>query len=222
MILPVFRAKATSSGSNTNSKRHVTSEFSRLKLGLFGLIIRPAWNFDILSQLGPWKNQIQKAQSLVLRLKRIASMGLVDGTHMVQHEPSDSVSSIGFSPRGCDKIEKLWPLTSGGQLIQDVEPRLSGSVSCLVFSPKLNYSVATSWDNQGVDAGGHAWDSSLGLLASSNLEPLTEQLLVAVYSFRQSSQQAEDAYSRGMEKLQQILVESLHPSPWELLVWQIK
>ncbi|ONK74224.1 uncharacterized protein A4U43_C03F4070 [Asparagus officinalis] len=203
-------------------------------------------------------------------------------SYEMQHGPSDSVSSIGFSPssygsslndvqvlcstlkdddstmftRGCDKTEKLWPLMSGGQLIQDVvhdasikevalieqlnylvEPQLSGSVSCLSCSPKLNYSVATSWDNQircgksqakaaishdqqGVDAGGHAGDSSLGLL--DLVEPLTEQLLVAVYSFGQSSQQAEDAYSRGMEKLQQILVQSLHLSPWELLVWQIK
>lgn len=44
------------------------------------------------------------------------------------------------------------------------------------------------------------------------LEPLTEQQLVAVYNLQQSSQQAEDALSQGMDKLQQTLAESLTTS----------
>lgn len=45
------------------------------------------------------------------------------------------------------------------------------------------------------------------------LEPLTEQQLVAVYNLQQSSQQAEDALSQGMDKLQQTLSESLTSDP---------
>lgn len=43
----------------------------------------------------------------------------------------------------------------------------------------------------------------------SQLEPLTEQQLVAIYNLQQSSQQAEDALSQGMEALQQSLAETL-------------
>ncbi|WOK92147.1 transcription factor tga1 [Canna indica] len=41
------------------------------------------------------------------------------------------------------------------------------------------------------------------------LDPLTEQQLLAVYNLQQSSQQAEDALSQGMDKLQQTLSETL-------------
>lgn len=41
------------------------------------------------------------------------------------------------------------------------------------------------------------------------LEPLTEQQLLAVYKLQQSSQQAEDALSQGMEALQQNLADTL-------------
>ncbi|KAG6529018.1 transcription factor TGA4-like isoform X1 [Zingiber officinale] len=41
------------------------------------------------------------------------------------------------------------------------------------------------------------------------LDPLTEQQMHAVYNLQQSSQQAEDALSQGMEKLQQTLAEIL-------------
>lgn len=37
------------------------------------------------------------------------------------------------------------------------------------------------------------------------LEPLTEQQVLRVYDLRRSSQQAEDALSQGMDKLQQSL-----------------
>ena len=43
----------------------------------------------------------------------------------------------------------------------------------------------------------------------NQLEPLTEQQLVGIYSLQQSSQQAEDALSQGMEALQQSLAETL-------------
>lgn len=40
-----------------------------------------------------------------------------------------------------------------------------------------------------------------------------EQQVVAVYNLQQSSQQAEDALSQGMDKLQQTLAESLTSDP---------
>jgi transcription factor TGA len=46
-------------------------------------------------------------------------------------------------------------------------------------------------------------------ILSPQLQPLTDQQMVAVYSLRQSSAQAEDALSQGMEKLQQTLSEAL-------------
>ncbi|GMY19501.1 TGACG-sequence-specific DNA-binding protein TGA-2.1 [Fagus crenata] len=53
-------------------------------------------------------------------------------------------------------------------------------------------------------------------LLVNQLEPLTEQQLVGIYNLQQSSQQAEDALSQGMEALQQSLAETLangSPSP---------
>uniref|UniRef100_A0A7N0THN3 Uncharacterized protein n=1 Tax=Kalanchoe fedtschenkoi TaxID=63787 RepID=A0A7N0THN3_KALFE len=58
--------------------------------------------------------------------------------------------------------------------------------------------------------------SELLKLLVNQLEPLTEQQLLAIYNLQQSSQQAEDALSQGMEALQQSLAETLasaSPSP---------
>jgi len=46
-------------------------------------------------------------------------------------------------------------------------------------------------------------------LLVNQLEPLTEQQLMGIYNLQQSSQQAEDALSQGMEALQQSLAETL-------------
>jgi transcription factor TGA len=43
----------------------------------------------------------------------------------------------------------------------------------------------------------------------SQLEPLTDQQLADVCNLRQSSQQAEDALTQGIDKLQQTLSESI-------------
>lgn len=46
-------------------------------------------------------------------------------------------------------------------------------------------------------------------LLASQLEPLTEQQVMGICNLQQSSQQAEDALSQGMEALQQSLAETL-------------
>lgn len=51
--------------------------------------------------------------------------------------------------------------------------------------------------------------SELLKVLSPQLCPLTEQQSLDVYSLQQSAQQAEDALSQGMDKLQQILAETL-------------
>ncbi|KAK3005773.1 hypothetical protein RJ639_016072 [Escallonia herrerae] len=51
--------------------------------------------------------------------------------------------------------------------------------------------------------------SELLKLLVNQLEPLTEQQLAGIYNLQQSSQQAEDALSQGMEALQQSLAETL-------------
>ncbi|GAU49868.1 hypothetical protein TSUD_366240 [Trifolium subterraneum] len=51
--------------------------------------------------------------------------------------------------------------------------------------------------------------SELLKLLVSQLEPLTEQQLMGITNLQQSSQQAEDALSQGMEALQQSLAETL-------------
>jgi transcription factor TGA len=48
--------------------------------------------------------------------------------------------------------------------------------------------------------------SELLKLLVSHLEPLTEQQLMGIYNLQQSSQQAEDALSQGMDALQQSLL----------------
>ncbi|XP_078159535.1 transcription factor TGA2.2-like isoform X2 [Carex rostrata] len=54
--------------------------------------------------------------------------------------------------------------------------------------------------------------SELLKLLTTQLEPLTEQQLLSLSSLQQSSQQAEDALSQGMEALQQSLAETLAAS----------
>ena len=56
--------------------------------------------------------------------------------------------------------------------------------------------------------GGFRPSEVLKVLASQ-LEPLTDQQLMGICSLQQSSQQAEDALSQGMEALQQALAETL-------------
>ncbi|KAL0446904.1 UNVERIFIED_CONTAM: Transcription factor TGAL1 [Sesamum latifolium] len=46
-------------------------------------------------------------------------------------------------------------------------------------------------------------------ILGDQIEPLTEQQLVGIFNLQQSSQQAEDALSQGMEALQQSLLETL-------------
>jgi len=46
-------------------------------------------------------------------------------------------------------------------------------------------------------------------LLANHLEPLTEQQMLGLNNLQQSSQQAEDALSQGMEALQQSLAETL-------------
>ncbi|XP_010905949.1 transcription factor TGA4 isoform X2 [Elaeis guineensis] len=55
--------------------------------------------------------------------------------------------------------------------------------------------------------------SELLKVLSPQLDPLTEQQVVAVCNLQQSSQQAEDALSQGMDKLQQTLAETLTSDP---------
>jgi transcription factor TGA len=46
-------------------------------------------------------------------------------------------------------------------------------------------------------------------ILGNHLEPLTDQQVMGICNLQQSSQQAEDALSQGMEALQQSLVETL-------------
>ncbi|KAF9610790.1 hypothetical protein IFM89_024899 [Coptis chinensis] len=55
--------------------------------------------------------------------------------------------------------------------------------------------------------------SELLKVLTPQLDPLTEQQMVAVCNLQHSSQQAEDALSQGMDKLQQILAETLVSDP---------
>ncbi|KAK8467346.1 hypothetical protein PHAVU_007G025500 [Phaseolus vulgaris] len=54
--------------------------------------------------------------------------------------------------------------------------------------------------------------SELLKIVRNQLEPLTEEQLMGIYNLQQSSQQAEDALSQGMEALQQSLSETLSSS----------
>ncbi|KAG0478194.1 hypothetical protein HPP92_012913 [Vanilla planifolia] len=55
--------------------------------------------------------------------------------------------------------------------------------------------------------------SGLLKVLSPQLEPLTEQQLMAVYNLQQSSQQTEDALSQGLDKLQQTISETVAVNP---------
>ena len=46
----------------------------------------------------------------------------------------------------------------------------------------------------------------------AQLDPLTEQQLMGIYSLQQTSQQAEEALSQGLEQLQQSLVDTIATS----------
>nr|QEO19161.1 putative transcription factor TGA2.2-like isoform X1 [Cymbidium ensifolium]QEO19163.1 putative transcription factor TGA2.2-like isoform X3 [Cymbidium ensifolium] len=54
--------------------------------------------------------------------------------------------------------------------------------------------------------------SELLKMLVSHLEPLTDQQLIGICNLQQSSQQAEDALSQGMEALQQSLTDTLSPA----------
>lgn len=45
------------------------------------------------------------------------------------------------------------------------------------------------------------------------LDPLTDQQLMGIYNLQQSTQQAEEALSQGLDQLQQSLVETIAASP---------
>ena len=47
----------------------------------------------------------------------------------------------------------------------------------------------------------------------SQMDLLTEQQLMGIYSLQHSSQQAEEALSQGLEQLQQSLIDTLAASP---------
>lgn len=51
----------------------------------------------------------------------------------------------------------------------------------------------------------HPFDQTL----IAQLDPLTEQQLVGIYSLQHSSQQAEEALSQGLEQLQQSLIDTV-------------
>ncbi|KAK6921767.1 Transcription factor TGA like domain [Dillenia turbinata] len=55
--------------------------------------------------------------------------------------------------------------------------------------------------------------SELLKILGNNLEPLTDHQLMGICNLQQSSQQAEDALSQGMEALQQSLAETLSSTP---------
>ncbi|CAN1296331.1 Transcription factor TGAL3, partial [Linum perenne] len=55
--------------------------------------------------------------------------------------------------------------------------------------------------------------SELLKILGNQLEPLTDHQLVGICNLQQSSQQAEDALSQGMEALQQSLVDTLSSAP---------
>ncbi|KAJ6986168.1 transcription factor TGA9-like isoform X1 [Populus alba x Populus x berolinensis] len=55
--------------------------------------------------------------------------------------------------------------------------------------------------------------SELIKMLISQLDPLTEQQVMGIYSLQQSSQQAEEALSQGLEQLQQSLVDTIAGGP---------
>ncbi|KAJ7001835.1 transcription factor TGA9-like isoform X2 [Populus alba x Populus x berolinensis] len=55
--------------------------------------------------------------------------------------------------------------------------------------------------------------SELIKMLISQLDPLTEQQIMGIYNLQQSSQQAEEALSQGLEQLQQSLVDTIAGGP---------
>ncbi|KDP33129.1 hypothetical protein JCGZ_13576 [Jatropha curcas] len=55
--------------------------------------------------------------------------------------------------------------------------------------------------------------SELIKMLTSQLDPLTEQQIMGIYSLQQSSQQAEEALFQGLEQLQQSLVDTIASGP---------
>ncbi|XP_021628659.1 transcription factor TGA9 isoform X2 [Manihot esculenta] len=55
--------------------------------------------------------------------------------------------------------------------------------------------------------------SELIKMLTSQLDPLTQQQLMGIYSLQHSSQQAEEALSQGLEQLQQSLVDTIASGP---------
>ncbi|PHU03643.1 Transcription factor HBP-1b(c1) [Capsicum chinense] len=55
--------------------------------------------------------------------------------------------------------------------------------------------------------------SDLIKMLIAKLDPLTQQQVVGIYSLQQSSQQAEEALSQGLEQLQQSLIETIATGP---------
>ncbi|KAH9699778.1 transcription factor TGA9 [Citrus sinensis] len=55
--------------------------------------------------------------------------------------------------------------------------------------------------------------SELIKMLISQLDPLTEQQVMGIYSLQQSTQQAEEALSQGLEQLQQSLIETIAGGP---------
>ncbi|XP_065868959.1 transcription factor TGA9 isoform X2 [Euphorbia lathyris] len=55
--------------------------------------------------------------------------------------------------------------------------------------------------------------SELIKMLTSQLDPLTEQQIMGIYSLQHSSQQAEEALSQGLEQLQQSLVDTIASGP---------
>ncbi|KAF2321624.1 hypothetical protein GH714_000705 [Hevea brasiliensis] len=58
----------------------------------------------------------------------------------------------------------------------------------------------------------HLSDGDLRML-TSQLDPLTQQQLMGIYSLQHSSQQAEEALSQGLEQLQQSLIDTIATGP---------
>lgn len=55
--------------------------------------------------------------------------------------------------------------------------------------------------------------SCVNQMLISQLDPLTEQQVMGIYSLQQSTQQAEEALSQGLEQLQQSLIETIAGGP---------
>ncbi|RVW92205.1 TGACG-sequence-specific DNA-binding protein TGA-2.1 [Vitis vinifera] len=87
---------------------------------------------------------------------------------------------------------------------------------CFMWIGGFRSSEVLKWSRKGLGEEKGVLLSEMGIwigwwivLLVNQLEPLTEQQLMSIYNLQQSSQQAEDALSQGMEALQQSLAETL-------------